>query len=292
MTQETDNSNDYESFFIETEDDRYFACSPQSGFYFTDDATDPNVVDGSELEIRFKVDDTIKQIASQVKLKEGTQFSRHDLFKHPHENAWLACKKETVGKDGEDNPIKEYVPHWSRKFKYVTAISRSRESCQGNANWRKGSQSVKEANVKSRIARKKRLESATESARKLNFNPMEQLIAWAQGDAEKLNLKDVTPSQRLKALEIFMGYAYSKPKPIDPNIDKGDKGNSGPTVNVVLPSNDREMKDRVIEHQSQESLEEHFSKFEKEPDPVQEVDDEAGDYDEEKATFNLPDNER
>lgn len=292
MSYETDNSNDYDSFFIETEDGRYFACSPQSGFYFTEDAADPNVVDGSTLDIKFKVEDTIKQIASQVKLKEGTQFDRHDLFKHPHENAWLACQKQTVGRDEDDNPIKEYVPHWSRKFKYVTAISRSRESCQGNASWRKGSKSIKEANAKSQIARKKRLETAQEAARKLNFNPMQQLIAWAQGDAEKLNVKDVTAAQRLKALEIFMGYAYPKPKPVDPTLRDKDNQQQHNHVSVVLPSNSREMSDHVLTHQSQEKLEEYMSKQEKEPDATEEVDREAGEYDEEAATFNLPDNNR
>lgn len=293
MNRPTDNSNDYESFFIETEDGRYFACSPQSGFYFTDDPSDPNVVDGSALEIKFTVDDTIKQIAQQVKLNEGTQFDRHDLFKHPHENAWLACQKQTVGKDDDDKPIKEYVPHWTRKFKYVTAISRSRESCQGNASWRKGSKSVKEANAQSRINRKKRLENATEAARKLNFNPMQELIAWAQGDAEKLNVDGVTAAQRLKALEIFMGYAYSKPKPVDPAAEREkDKGHQGPSVNVILPSNDREMEGRVLTHNGRDELQKHFDKFEKEPDEVEQLDKEAGEYDEDTATFRLPDNER
>lgn len=292
MSYETDNSNDYDSFFIETDDGRYFACSPQSGFYFTDDASDPNVVDGSTLDIKFKVEDTIKQIASQVKLNEGTQYSRHDLFKHPHENAWLACQKQTVAKDEDDKPIKEYVPHWSRKFKYVTAISRSREGCQGNASWRKGSQSVKEANARSRINRKKKLESATEAAKKLNFNPMQQLIAWAQGDAEKLNVKDVTPAQRLKALEIFMGYAYSKPKPVDPHSQKEEQRQQGPTVNVVLPSNTREMEGRVIKHDNTGAVDEYLQKSNKEPDAFEEVEDEAGEYDEETSSFRLPSNAR
>lgn len=292
MSYETDNSNDYDSFFIETDDGRYFACSPQSGFYFTEDASDPNVVDGSALEIKFKVDDTIKQIASQVKLNEGTQYSRHDLFKHPYENAWLACQKQTVRKDDDDNPIKEFVPHWSRKFKYVTAISKSREGCQGNASWRKGSKSVKEANARSRINRKKKLESATEAAKKLNFNPMQQLIAWAQGDAEKLNVKDVTPAQRLKALEIFMGYAYSKPKPVDPHSKKDEEKQQVNQVNVVLPSNSREMEGRVMAHDNTEAVDKYLSQSEKEPDALAELEDEAGEYDEETATFSIPNNER
>ena len=152
---------------------------------------------------------------------------------------------------------------------------------------------ARKTSAKAKAERKKRLENIERAAKRLNFNPAEQLIAWAQGDEEKLNTKSpITNAQRLKSLEILASYSWAKPKPVDYAAIERDKNkHRGPVVHVTLPSNSRELSQHVLSHDSQESLDNYFKSTYKEPDEVAQLDEEAGDYDEETGMF-LPDNGR
>ena len=256
-------SNNNDSFYIENSRGEYFCVSPTAGLYFTDDMSDPNIVDGSELEIKDTKDDTIRQIAEQVKLKQGEQFSRKDLFQHPHEKAWLCVEKLSTGQRDENNKlVREYKAFWSRKFKRVSAVSKSREKCQGNASWRKGSQPVKEANRKAREERKRKLASAQETARKLNFDPMKRLALFAMGDYEALGLKeDVRASLQLKSLEIYLKYSHQQLKQYSPQeMEKLRGSDTGPKINIVLPSDGSEDNKYVIEHKDNDALDQYLKR--------------------------------
>lgn len=252
-------------FWVETSDNRYFCCSPQSGFYFSEDSNDPNIVNGAELEIKYTVEDTITQIAEQVKMKKGTQFSRKDLFQHPNEKAWLACEKKLIKTLEDGTKIREYTPFWSRKFKSVVCISKTREKCQGNAAWRTGSKSVKEANAKAQIEKKRRLASAQETARKLNFDPMKRLALYAMGDSQGLGInEEVKQSIQMKALETYLKYTHSQLKPYSEHeVEALKKKDSGPKINIILPANDDESPQGAIEHRSEGELQNYLKTGEK-----------------------------
>ncbi len=130
-------------------------------------------------------------------------------------------------------------------------------------------------------------------SKRLNFNPAEQLIAWAMGDDSKLNTKQpITNAQRIKSLEILASYTWAKPKPVDhAAIEKAKGQNQGPVVHVTLPSNSRELDKHVLTHESQESLDSYFQNAYKEPDEVEQLDEEAGEYDEDHGSF-IPSNGR
>ena len=287
-----DNKN-VESFFIENSRGEYFCVSPVNGLYFTEDVSDPNIVDGSSLEIKDSKEDTIRQIAEQVKLKQGTQFDRKDLFQHPNEKAWLCVEKtSTPDKQRDENNklVRVYQAFWSRKFKRVSAVSKSREKCQGNASWRQGSQSVKEANKKALAERKKRLASAQETARKLNFDPMKRLALYAMGDSEALGLKeDVKQSIQLKSLEVYLKYSHQQMKPYSPQeIEKLKASDSGPKINVILPSDGSEVSGTVLEHKSEQSLREYLETGKYSYDDInKEIDEYDPDY--ENVKVQLPD---
>lgn len=257
--------NTNESFWVETKDGRYFCCSPQTGFYFSDDTNDPNIVDGAELEIKYEKEDTILQIAEQVKMKKGTQFSRKDLFQHPEEKAWLACEKKVVRVLEDKTKVREYVPYWSRKFKSVVCISKTREKCQGNAAWRTGSKSVKEANAKAQMEKKKRLASAQETARKLNFDPMKRLALYAMGDSQGLGIhEDVKQSIQMKALETYLKYTHAQIKPYSEHeVEALKKKDSGPKINIILPANEDGSPEGAIEHRSEDELQTYLKTGEK-----------------------------
>ncbi|MBG23673.1 MAG: hypothetical protein CMF22_10145 [Idiomarinaceae bacterium] len=291
---------DIDSFFIEwlgPEGDwpvQYLCVSETSGLYWNEDIMDPNIVDGSLLPFKFDPEDTIKQIAEKWKLKKGIQFERRNLFKHPTEHAWLVVEKLPSGeRDPDTNKlIRTYQAYWSRKFKAVSCISRLTGRPQGNPSLQ-DKEYAKKASANAKAARKKRMENVERAAKRLNFNPAEQLIAWAQGDENKLNTKQpITNAQRLKALEIYASYSYAKPKPIDPlAMEKQKERQSLPVVHVTLPSNSRELGDKVVTHQSQDELDKYFQSHYTEPDELEAVDREAGEYDEENGVF-LPDNGR
>lgn len=286
-------SDEYWIEWVDPADDtlKYFALSPDTGHFWTSDVNDPCIVNGAELEVFYTIDDTLKQIGEKWKLKKGAAYERHNLFKHPSEHAWLAVEKKPTGRKDEDGKvIREYKAFWSRKFKSVVCVSRLTGQRQGNPQFQDKGYAQASA-AKAKAERKKRLENVERVSKRLNFNPAEQLIAWAQGDDTKLNTKQpITNAQRIKSLEILASYVWAKPKPIDPNI--ADKQvNQGPTVHVTLPSNSRELDKHVLKHDSKDALDSYFQNTYKEPDEVAQVDDEAGDYDEEKGTF-LPSNGR
>lgn len=276
-----------DTFYISTDDGRYFCCSPQSGFYFSDDTDDPNIVDGSSLEVKYTKEDTIRQIAEQVKLSKGVHYSRKSLFQHPIEKAWLAVERRKV----EGSEEKEFQVFWSRKFKLVTCLSRVTEKRQGNSSFTPGSKAAKLANEKSRLAKKKRLASATETAKALNFDPMRRLALYAQGDKEGLGLsEEVKQSTQMKALETFLKYSHQQMKPYSPQeMEALRKGDSGPRINVILPADGSEVKGNVLEHKSEESLEEYLSRGSKGIySEFEEEEVSAGEYNHTTATFELP----
>lgn len=284
-----------DTFYISTDDNRYFCCSPQAGFYFSEDSDDPNIVDGSGLEIKYTKEDTLRQIAEQVKLSKGVHYSRKSLFQHPSEKAWLAVERRATGKkDSEGNTVKEFVTFWSRKFKLVTCLSKVTEKRQGNSSFTPGSKAAKLANEKSRLAKKKRLASATETAKALNFDPMKRLALYAIGDKEGLGLsEDVKQSTQLKSIEIFLKYSHQQMKPYSPQeAEKLQTNKDTPVVHVTLPSNDRELSHAVLTHESNENLETYFKNTYKEDEEYDMVDKEAGEFDEETGFFTLPDNQR
>lgn len=282
-----------DTFYISTDDGRYFCCSPQSGFYFSEDSDDPNIVDGSELEIKDSIDDTLRQISEQVKLSKGVHYSRKSLFQHPEIKCWLAVERRTVKKDEDGNAVKEYFPFWTYKFKRVTCISRITEKRQGNSSFSPGSKAAKLANEKSRLAKKKRLASATEVAKQLNFDPMKRLALYAQGDKDALGLsEEVKQSTQLKSLEIFLKYTHQILKPFSPqDAEKLQSNKDVPTVHVTLPSNSRELSSAVLQHDSRDSLESYFKQYDI-PDEFEELDQEAGEFDEETGVFIIPNNGR
>lgn len=272
----------------------YLAVAESSGLYWTEDTSDPNIVDGSTLEIKFEPEDTIRQIAEKWKLKKGVQYERKNLYKHPTEHAWIAVEKLPNGqRDPDTNKvIRSYRAYWTRKFKSVACLSNITGRPQGNPKMQ-DKEYARKTSAKAKAERKKRLENVERAAKRLNFNPAEQLIAWAQGDEEKLNTKSpITNAQRLKSLEILASYSWAKPKSVDYAAIERDKNKQqGPVVHVTLPSNSRELSQHVLSHDSQESLDSYFKSAYKEPDEVQQVDDEAGEYDEEQGVF-LPSNGR
>ena len=290
-------SNTTEEYWIEWADPaddtlKYFALSPDTGHFWTSDVNDPCIVNGAELEVIYTIDDTLKQIGEKWKLKKGVAYERHNLFKHPVEHAWLAVEKKPTGQKDEDGKvIRDYKAFWSRKFKSVVCISRLTGQRQGNPQMQNKEYAQASA-AKAKAQRKARLENVERVSKRLNFNPAEQLIAWAQGDDTKLNTKQpITNAQRIKSLEILASYVWAKPKPIDPNIADKNSNNQGPTVHVTLPSNSRELDKHVLKHDSKDALDSYFQNTYKEPDEVAQVDDEAGDYDEEKGVF-IPSNGR
>ena len=278
-----------------TWDTQYLAVSKQSGMYWTDDTQDPNIVDGSKLEIKDTIEDTLKQIGEKWRLKKGRAFERKNLFKHPYEHAWLCVENVSTGRRNEEDGkiIREYQAYYSRKFKNLKAISKITGKRQGNVKFQ-DKEYVRQSSLKAKAERKKRLENIERASKRLNFNPAEQLIAWAQGDEDKLNTtQPITNAQRIKCLEILASYAWAKPKPVDYSALELQKqrGNQGPVVHVTLPSNSRELEKHVLTHDSKESLDNYFKSAYKEPDEVAQLDEEAGEYDEETGMF-LPDNGR
>lgn len=289
-------SNNNDSFWIEwngpdsKEDTQYLAVSESSGLYWTQDVQDSNIVDGSELEIKYDIETTIKQLSEKWKLQKGKQFERFNLFKHPEKHCWLAVEKLPNGqRDPETNKvIRKYQAYWTHKFKAVAAISRVTGKCQGNAGFQ-NKQYAQKASQKAKEERRRRLENIEKASKRLNFNPAEQLIAWATGDEEKLNTKQpITNAQRLKSLEILASYTWAKPKPFDPQLADKMKKDTGPGINVVLPADGSEVKGKVLEHQSEEALQEYLSNSSKEVYSEYEEDTDAGSYDYQRARFELP----
>ena len=247
------------------------------------------MVDGSELEIKYTKEDTLRQIAEQVKMSKGVHYSRKTLFQHPTEKAWLAVERRKAPGSEE----KVFNVFWSRKFKLVTCLSKVTEKRQGNSSFRPGSKAAKLANEKSRLAKKKRLASATETAKQLNFDPMKRLALYAMGDKEGLGLgEEVKQSTQMKAIETYLKYSHQTMKPYSPQeAEKLQNDKSAPVVHVTLPSNNRELSSHVHAHDSDQSMETYFQSF-YEKDEYDEIEVEAGEFDEDTGYFVLPENGR
>lgn len=255
-----------ESFWIEWKDPaddivKFFALSQDTGHYWTDDTDDPNIVDGASLEIRYSLEDTVRQISEKWKMQKGKQFERYNLFQHsPSVKAWLAVGKESTGDRDEDNKlIREYRAHWSRRFKAVTCVSRITGRSQGNPKFQdKGY--ARQSAAKAKVERQKKLDSAQKAAKKLDFDPMKRLALYAMGDSERLGVKgDVKQSIQMKALETFLKYSHQQMKSYSPQeMEKLRGGNSGPRVNIVLPSDGSENDEHVITHKDRESLDRYI----------------------------------
>lgn len=277
-----------------TWDTQYLAVSKQSGMYWAENTEDPNIVDGAELEIFDSIDDTIRQIGEKWRFNKGRAYERRNLFQHPAKHCYICVENVSTGTRDEDSGkiIREYRAYYSYKFKNLKALSRTTGKRQGNVKFQ-DKDYARKSSLKARAERKKRLENIEKASKRLGFNPAEQLIAWASGDEDKLNTKQpITNAQRIKCLEILASYSWAKPKPVDEHaIERQKEQNRGPTVHVTLPSNSRELDKHVISHDSRESLNEYFKNTYKEPDEVEQLDEEAGQYDEDQGVF-LPSNRR
>lgn len=255
-----------ESFWIEWKDPaddivKFFALSQDTGHYWTEDTDDPNIVDGSTLEIRYSPEDTVRQISEKWKMQKGKQFERFNLFQHsPSVKAWLAVGKESTGDRDEDNKlIREYRAHWSRRFKAVTCLSRRTGKCQGNPSYQDRDYARQSA-AKAKVERQKKLDSAQKAAKKLDFDPMKRLALYAMGDSERLGVKgEVKQSIQMKALETFLKYSHQAMKPYSPQeMEKLRAEDTGPKINVILPSDGTEVKGSVLEHKDENSLQEYL----------------------------------
>ena len=239
---------------------KYFALSPDTGHFWTSDVNDPCIVNGAELEVIYTIDDTLKQIGEKWKLKKGVAYERHNLFKHPSEHAWLAVEKKPTGQKDEDGKvIRAYKAFWSRKFKSVVCISRLTGQRQGNPQMQNKEYAQASA-AKAKAERRKRLATAQETAKKLNFDPMKRLALYAMGDKEQLGLKEeVKPSIQMKALEVYLKYSHQVLKPYSPQeMEKLRGSDTGPKINIVLPSDGSENKQHVIQHKDQQALDSYL----------------------------------
>lgn len=276
---------------------KYLALSEDTGHYWTEDTSDPLIVDVTELEVRFSVEDTLLQLSEKWRLAKGRQYERHNLFRHPDPkvHAWLAVEKRPSGeRDPETKKvIRTYQAYWTRRFKSVAALSIHTGRAQGNPLFTKGSKEAKLANEKSRLAKKKRLANATEVAHQLQFDPLKRLALYALGDSASLGLKeDVKPNLQVKALETYLRYSHAQIKPFSPHeIEAMKKGDNGPRINVILPADGSEIKGTVLEHKDEKSLQDYLAKGS--VGSYDDIESELEDYDEgfkqEYARLELPD---
>ena len=252
-----------DTFYIEWLDPsdntlKYACLSKQTGLYWSEDITDNGIIDGSFLLVEGKPEDTIKQLAEQYKLQKGRQFNRRYCIKHPFLYAYFKVEKKSTGeRDSEGTLKREYRATWSHKFKSVSVISSLTGRPQGNPSFQDKSY-VKKTTEKAKASRKKRLENIEAASKRLNFNPAEELVAWATGDETRLRTgQPITNAQRMKALEILAGYVWAKPKPVDPNLFKQS---TGPQVHLILPKDGSEVEGSAIEHKDEEDLSQYLSK--------------------------------
>lgn len=220
------------------DDQEFVALSETSGIYFTDNEADPNIIDGSSLEIKSSEEVALRK---EQELISGQGFdNRENLIKHPDIDAYLAVEGYK-----DENGIKIYSAFYTYDFKRVTCVDYQRKRCQGNPKWTKGSEATKEANKQSVINRKKRLTSVSDACKKMKVEPGETLVNFAKGDWKALGLdgskiseKDKAKLQYTAAVEI-MGYVQAKPKGLALDNDKDKKGNQNGTI-VFLPEKDGE----------------------------------------------------
>jgi len=242
---------------------KYFALSADTGHYWTEDPDDPLIVDVSELPIKHEIEDTIRQIAEKYKMGKGKQYERRNLFEHydPKEHAWLVVEKLPNGtRDPDTNKVnRDYQAYWSRKFKLVSCISRITGRCQGNPSMQ-NKEYARSTSAKAKAERKRKLANAQDTARRLHFDPLKRLALYAMGDSERLGLREeVKQSIQMKALETFLKYSHQQMKPYSPQeMERLRSTDTGPKINVILPSDGSEVKGSVLEHKDEQSLEEYL----------------------------------
>lgn len=242
---------------------KYFALSSDTGIYWTEDTEDPLIVDVSELPVKDSIDNTLTQISEKYKMGKGRQYERFNLFKHPDPKvyAYLAVEKLPNGTRDEDtNKVnRSYSAYFTHKFKRVTCISRITGRPQGNPSMQ-NKDYARKSSIKAKEERKRKLASAQETAKKLNFDPLKRLALYAMGDSERLGLKeDIRPSLQLKSLEIYLKYSHQQMKAFSPQeMEKLRGADNGPRINIVLPADGSENNQHVLEHKDTESLEQYL----------------------------------
>jgi homospermidine synthase len=95
----------------------------------------------------------------------------------------------------------------------------------------------------------------------------------------------------MKALETYLRYSHQQMKPYSPQeAEKLNQQGNGPRINVILPADGSEVKGKVLEHDSEESLASYLSQ--KSQNVYKELDedyDDSGEYSYSKGVFELPD---
>lgn len=276
---------------------KYFALSSDTGHYWTEEPDDPLIVDVSELTVKFTIEDTIRQIAEKYKMGKGKQYERANLFHHPDPkiHAYLVVEKLPNGqRDPDTNKvIRDYQAYWSHKFKGVSCLSRITGRCQGNPSMQDKAY-AKKASVKALAERKRKLANAQETAKKLNFDPLKRLALYAMGDSERLGLKEeVKQSIQMKALETYLKYSHQQMKPYSPQeMERLKADDSGPKINVILPSDGSENKQHVIAHDNEESLNHYLETGQTAYDEIKaDTEDGSDDEDYKRVRLELPDEE-
>lgn len=236
-------------------DEEFVALSETTGIYFTDNEADPNIVDGSVLDIRSSEDVAQRK---EKELENGQGFdNRPNLIKHPTFDAYLAVE----GYKNEQG-IKIYTAFYTYDFKRVTCVDFNRKRCQGNPKWVKGSTQVKEANKQSQLNRKKRLSSVTDACKKMKVEPGEVLVNYMKGDWRALGLDPTKLSEKDKAKLQYsatieaLGYIQAKPKGLSVDNKQEDKKAQNGTI-VFLPAKDgeaEENKPKQVEQDSEEPV--------------------------------------
>lgn len=238
---------------------KYCAVSSETGVYWTEDTSDPLIIDAFELQVKDSINDCIRQLSEKYRMGKGKQYERFNLFRHPNPkvHAYLAVEKLPDGtRDPETKKVnRSYVAYFTYKFKRVTCISRITGRPQGNPSMQ-NKEYARNSSAKAKEQRKKKLANAQETARALNFDPLKRLALYAMGDSERLGLKeDVKPSLQLKSIEIYLKYSHQQMKPYSPQeMEKLRGSDTGPKINIVLPSDGSENKQHVIEHKDQQAL--------------------------------------
>jgi len=242
---------------------KMLAVSSVTGHYWTDDPEDPLIVDTSVIPIKHTIEDTITQIAEKYKMKKGRQYERFNLFRHydPKVHAYLAVEKRPDGtRDVDTGKInRAYQAYWTHKFKLVTCLSRLTGRCNGNPGLQDKEYSKKNV-LAAKEARKRKLANSQQTAKKLNFDPLQRLALYAMGDKDRLGLtEDIKPTLQLKSLEIYLKYSHQQMKPFNPQEMDRLKGNDNtPQINIVLPSDGSENEQHVLTHKDQTSLDDYI----------------------------------
>ena len=251
--------------WVDPADDKlkYCAVSSETGIYWTEDTSDPLILDASKLPVKDSIEDCIRQLAEKYKMGKGKQYERFNLFRYPDQktHAYLAVEKLPDGtRDPDTNKVnRSYFAYFTYKFKRVTCISRITGRPQGNPAMQ-NKEYARSTSAKAKSERKRKLANAQDTAKRLHFDPLKRLALYAMGDSERLGLREeVKQSIQMKALETFLKYSHQQMKPYSPQEMERLKGaDTGPRINIILPSDGSEDEKHVITHKDQQSLEQYL----------------------------------